>query len=87
MITKKDVPNTARRTPISRTARGAVLEAVHFRPSRPNSLTSSAPPMLSVSFIMAFIWALASIRFAGDIAQARPHAAGCQDEERQDQRR
>ena len=61
MMTKNVAPVTARWTPISRTGAALCLKRSTSKSLRPKSLTSSTPPMLSVSFIMAFIWALASI--------------------------
>ena len=57
-LTAEDSPFNAGVSHVS----GALAEIVRTSDSmRPNSFTRSAPLMLSVSFIIAFIWALCSI--------------------------
>ena len=52
---------TARRMPMSRTLAARWRKRSPSSLARPNNLTSSAPPMLSVSFMCAFICALRSM--------------------------
>ncbi len=61
MMAKKTLPHMARSMPRSRTSAARREKRSTSSFLRPNSLTSSAPPMLSVSFIIAFMAALASI--------------------------
>ena len=61
MMTKNPEPMTARRIPISRTLAARSRKRCSSSFVRPNSLTSSAPPILRVSFMWAFICAFISM--------------------------